>query len=111
MGRGLSKLQHYIVAIAAAAPDLLYIGEILAGFFGWEPIHPIRDESRKRVGFYCFSRKSIGEKRYAKTMATVSRTCRRLEALGLVERQQGLAWSGVRITPKGRECLMVKHAQ
>ena len=106
MRRGLSELQHYIVAKAAAAPDFLYIGEILAGFFGWQPIRPIRDQNGKR--FYCFSRKRIGKKRYGSTMATVSRACRRLEELGLVERRQGLAWSGVRVTRKGRECLMVK---
>ena len=109
MSRGLSNLQQFIVARAAATPDLLYIGEILADFFGWEPVRPIRDDSGKRVRFYCFSAKLIGMKRYGKTMATVSRACRRLEELGLVQRRQGWAGSGVEITPRGRECLLMKR--
>jgi hypothetical protein len=58
-----------------------------------------------------FSRKGIGEREYAKVMATLSRSVLRLEASGLVEWVGGRNWSGVEITEAGRTWLSVNSAE
>ena len=55
-------------------------------------------------GEYFFSRQAIGEREYNRVMATLSRSCRRLEERGLVTRIQGAmaGWSAVKITEEGK---------
>ena len=122
MGRGLSELQSFILKKASEAPVMdprgefassrlphLFVPEILIGFWGWEPEKPVRDErGHKEIGYY-FSRKRIGEARYNRGMAAVSRAVARLEARGLVERYSWLNTSSVVITHSGRAWLMVKQ--
>jgi hypothetical protein len=103
MGRGLSDLQRYILARAATVPRLHYV-DILAEYFGWE-----RGgwDTNGHSGQH-FSRRRIGEKRYGKTMATLSRSVFRLQDRGLVVWMTGWAkWSAAEITDKGREWLSV----
>jgi hypothetical protein len=121
MGRGLSDLQRFIVAKAATC-ERLYYAEILAEFFGWKPKELLRYEPLHGItykmpvaGKYAhgqhFSADKIGEARYRKTVATLSRACSRLAARGLVECLQGACsrWSAVEITDKGREWLSVNR--
>jgi hypothetical protein len=107
----LSKMQRYVLEKAAATPDCLYFAEILTGFFGWETDRPIRLTSGELDSGYRFSKRLIGEKLYRRVMATVSRSCRRLEELGLVKRHCWSSARGVKITPKGRQLLIVKRIQ
>ena len=102
MGRGFSKLQRFILTKAATTADSLLRSEILAEFWGWKPISPIRSRDGKRTGLYHFSRKQIGEKRYASVMASLSRACRQLQERGLIEQLMGPSGNGLTITPKGR---------
>jgi hypothetical protein len=120
MGRGLSDLQRFIV-VKAATCNRLHYAEILVEYFGWKPNGRLHygpehgkdyageDLAGRVIGGQHFSLKEIGEKRYRKTMATLSRTCTRLGQRGLVTCLCGryALWSGVEITDKGREWLMV----
>jgi len=105
MGRGFSKLQRFILTRAATAADYLLRSEILVEFWGWKPISPIRSRDGKRAGLYHFSRKRIGEKRYASVMASLSRACRNLQERGLIEQLVGHSGNCLAITPKGRACV------
>jgi len=102
MGRRFSKLQRFILTRAATADDYLLRSEILAEFWGWKPVSPIRGPEGKRAGRFHFSRRQIGEKRYASVMASLSRACRHLQERGLIEQLEGLSGIGLTITPKGR---------
>ena len=63
-------------------------------------------------GLQSFSPQEIGEPRYRATMASLSRSCRRLQERGLVTCLVGAGshWSCVQITDKGREWLSVNLA-
>jgi hypothetical protein len=111
MGRGLSKLQRYILREVAARPRLYY-ADILMGFFGWQPESPlVRDPdnppSPPRGGF---SVERLGPSRYRSTMAALSRSGERLDRRGLVTclvpAKKG-KWAAVEITDAGREYLSV----
>ncbi len=112
MGRGLSKLQRFILS-KAAHQQRVYYCEILADYFGWQPLKkfkrgectPTEDVGvLTNPGEYFFSRQAIGEREYTRVMATLSRSCRRLEERGLVTRIQGASthWSGVEIREEGK---------
>jgi hypothetical protein len=76
MDRPLSDLQKWIIREAAKV-DRLYYSQILTGFFGWE-----------RMARH-FSPDLIGRAQHRRTVAQLSRSCRRLQALGLVEVGRG----------------------
>jgi len=114
MGRGMSKLQRFILTKAAQQPRV-YHAEVLRTYFGWKQsarklwLNWKRDNqgNLKNPGVQRFSTAEIGIKRYRIVQATLSRACFRLEARGLVTRVSGAraCWSGVEITDKGREFL------
>jgi hypothetical protein len=150
MGRGLSKLQRWILSEAGKAKRLYY-SEILVGFFGWKAEYPMprfgttftelvstRELKRsleslgvfgtmppfeekevpvkeEAVGsliypyMHTFSKQKIGAQVYNRTMAALSRACRRLQKRGLVNRLVSAHshFSCVEITEKGREFLSV----
>jgi hypothetical protein len=128
MGRGLSDLQRYILA-EAGTRNRLYTPEILAGFFQWPPRYrmdrlPADQVSDWLPPDYCaklgdledpswqyFSKRRIGRLRYARTMAVLSRSIRRLESRGLVTHLRGAyaQWNCVQITDTGREWLSVNR--
>jgi hypothetical protein len=108
MGRGLSPLQRWILQCASKRGHL-FIPEICEGFFGWQPITPLRryggdhpaDQHRQPrlesgeqrgdflpfvIGIRYFSRQEIGSHEYGRVIGTISRTLKRLEARGAVER-------------------------
>jgi hypothetical protein len=98
VGRGLSPLQRHILAEAAKV-ERLYYADILSGYFGWQ-------KSRAWVGsLQNFSMREIGEARYRRTMAVLSRSCARLAERGLVRMAHSMAWTGASITWEGREWL------
>jgi hypothetical protein len=112
MGRGLSDLQRWILE-KAASQKKLHPAEVLAGYFGWEPDHkwPWRGqiEPAERPRGQNFSRRRIGSAKYRSTMASLSRSIRRLEERGFVTRREyafGKAWC-LYITEKGKEYLSV----
>jgi hypothetical protein len=132
MGRGLSKLQRFILHKASKIRRVHY-PIILVEFFGWEPdpdrrnyrlvkegdlcanlaarkLEPAKPDeigSLKNPRCHIFSRKMIGEKKYRSTMASLSRACLRLEDRGLVTCLVGARshWSGVELTDAGRAWL------
>jgi hypothetical protein len=116
MGRGLSKLQRFILTKAAQQPRLYY-AEVLCTYFGWKVtarklwVDWKRDEqgNLKNPGVQRFSRAEIGIKHYRTVQATLSRACIRLEARGLVTRVPGArsCSCAVEITDKGRESVSV----
>lgn len=91
MGRGLSDLQRWILK-AAEERDRLYYSDICEGYFGWTKI-----DGRSGPGAQKFDRAAIGAAEYNRVMATVSRSCRRLEARGLVHRIEGVytRWTAI----------------
>jgi hypothetical protein len=119
MGRGLSKLQRWILRRGATGHTLFQV-EILAEFFGWEPKYELERfgegryeaDTRHPKGMLAmgvcrnfFSPREIGEKRYRKTRAALSRSCSRLEQRGLVRLIRfayHLGW-GIEVTPKGQQ--------
>jgi hypothetical protein len=126
MGRGLSELQRFILKKAAGQKRLHY-AEVLVEFFGWQPEVALRhhppgsrsyfgDEWEGELedpGAQYFSRRTIGEATYRKVMATLSRSCRRLQDRGLVTCLQGAyaRWAAVSITEAGRQWLSVNTQQ
>jgi hypothetical protein len=109
MGRGLSRLQRHILAEAGRRSRVFY-AEVLAGYFGWAPKYPLKRDSDGTLagpGDQKFSRRGVGEKVYRKTLATLSRSCLRLQQRGLVTCLRGEygRWAAVEITDKGREWL------
>src|SRR5262245_31279974 len=111
MGRGLSDLQRFILT-RAAQQERLYYAEILAEYFGWELRKSMYLKDGKYWSGQFFGRRKIGEAVYHRVMATLSRTCRRLEARGLVQCVSGAycRWSAVDITDKGRDCYRLTLA-
>ena len=103
MGHGLSELQRSLLTLAGRKFDkwagrdslsqVLFYSEALMHCFAWT----------KNAGR--FPRRNIGAAQYNKAMATISRSVRRLEARGLVEKHKGPYWTGFKITPEGRDVL------
>jgi hypothetical protein len=127
MGRGLSKLQQFILTEASKL-GRCYYADVLEKFYHWEPVrsieryeipHPdiISGQSElkghvsdslgqiKYPGRKYFSPNLIGLKEYRKVMATICRSSARLRDRGLVHCWQGNGehWAGVELTDKGRE--------
>jgi hypothetical protein len=123
VARGLSGLQRWILVEAGKrekAPRdgvpgkdniLLYYCDILAGYFGWEPASDILAKPSGRH----FSPTEIGVKQYRRTMAALSRSCRRLKDRGLVVWRNGESssggsrWAAVELTDEGRKWLSVNQ--
>jgi hypothetical protein len=105
MGRGLSELQRHIL-VESSRRNRLHYSHILVGFFGWKCRRGFSKDDYARQKF---SRADIGEAVYRRVMATLSRSCARLQARGLVTCLTGATarWSGVEITAEGREWLSV----
>jgi hypothetical protein len=129
MGKGLSKLQQFILSEAFNL-GRCYYADVLEKYYRWEPIRSIerydntcadatsalselkvsssglvgqiRYPSRKY-----FSPKKIGLKEYRKVMATLCRSCARLRDRGLVHCWQGNGenWACVELTDRGREWI------
>jgi hypothetical protein len=116
MGRGLSELQQDIILMAYKNKEAGLVSyqtsderytfsvvsahvkreQILRERFGWEPAD--------RFWMRRFSRKDIGEERYNRVMASLSRSLHRLEQRGLVELTHSMragAWSGAELTEEG----------
>jgi hypothetical protein len=105
MPRGLSELQKAILRLAYRnrqereewSVDLFH-AEVLHEHFGW-PIarhrrwRPEVGERPLPMDRY-FSMREIGEARYRKTQASLSRAVSRLERRGLVERFHAAGWTG-----------------
>jgi hypothetical protein len=105
MGRGLSGLQRYILR-ETARRERLHPADILAGFFGWPTLGPLRPEGERCRGLN-FDREEVGPERYNASMASLSRAIRRLEDRGLIERSEyvfGRAFC-LRITDKGKQAI------
>ncbi len=74
--------------------------QVLTAYFGWEKA------GRRRMLYYQFSKKEIGEKSYRSAMASLSRAFGRLEARGLIVRTHSMmaaGWTGADLTDEGRE--------
>jgi hypothetical protein len=111
MGRGLSDLQRYVLA-EAGKRSRVYYAEVLAGFYGWRPRRELARDAEGKLrspGSWHFSPRKVGENRYNKAMAALSRACARLGTRGLVTCLKGVSsrWAGVEITDKGKEWLSV----
>jgi hypothetical protein len=109
MGRGLSELQRYILRGAEAKPRL-YHAEVLAGYFGWVAVHPLRYDCHGKLtnpDRQHFSRKEIGAVKYRTTRTSLTRACQALERRGLVRcvLSKSSNWSGVELTARGRAWL------
>jgi hypothetical protein len=116
MGRGLSDLQRFLLRRASEQPYLSY-AEVLADYFGWEPRVPlprhagvdplIPPDDLQGPSTRYFDPDHIGRPRYQRTIAALSRACRRLEARGFVWGVGGRYghWHGVEITEAGRARL------
>lgn len=124
MGRGLSKLQKYIIIAAATKepdeyhPDgRLYNAEIFAGFYGWQSGYydgegnfvPHKSPGVGHPNFH--PGKLIDRKKYNTAQVVVRKACDRLEERGLVVGVVGRAWAGIRITDKGREVASLLVAE
>jgi hypothetical protein len=121
MGRGRSDLQRFLLR-RASEQQCLYYAEVLADYFGWEPRgpRPQHDSADPRVppadlqgpGTRYFDPDRIGRPRYHRTIAALSRACRRLEARGFVWSVGGRYghWHGVEITEAGRAWLAADAA-
>ena len=97
MGRGLSDLQRWILHEACERGQLEY-ADIRRDYFGWESKQTDK-QLRDR-----YSPKEIGEDEYNRVMATISRSCRRLETRGLITLEgyaPYLRW--IKPTKAGRE--------
>ncbi len=95
MGRGLSDLQRWILA-EARKQDRLYYADICEKYYGWRrKYHTWGDPFS--VGCNKFYRSEIGHREYNRVMATISRSCRRLEKRGLVRCISGMysRWAAV----------------
>lgn len=126
MGRGLSKLQEFILCEANRL-GRCYYADVLEKYFRWIPIRPIERFSEtdadivtgqphqtgtpkeltgriKYPGLKYFSPGLVGKKEYQKVMATLSRSCERLRERGLVNCLQGADqhWAAVELTELGR---------
>lgn len=92
MGRGLSDLQKWI-AHEADVKGTLYYPDILVRYFGWEALYePMLDARGHPVAGKLFSPDDIGLKVYRSTMATLSRSCRRLHERQLIRHYHRGPW-------------------
>jgi hypothetical protein len=126
MARGLSDLQQFILRRLEPA-GRVYYASLLEGYFHWPPLrcdigyrefklagkiadlygtHPVAGQLTV-LALSHFSPRQIGEARYNRGMANLSRACVRLEKRGLVKRFQGLSsrQTGVEMTSKGWQWL------
>jgi hypothetical protein len=118
MGRGLSDLQRWILRECVAGDHVgMYYWHICLHYFKW-PAHtqhqPNDFPQHFSVGNPIFRSQDIGVKEYRRVMATISRSCARLQARGLIEvsplRYKGsgaIAAGCVYITDAGKEWLSV----
>ncbi|HZZ79829.1 MAG TPA: hypothetical protein VFE62_15025 [Gemmataceae bacterium] len=134
MGRGLSKLQRFIL-VEASRRERLHHADVLYHFFKFPlgksftavnaamdyRVGPVTMTSAgtpstwgtggtlRAAGGQRFDPDAIGRSKYNSAQASISRACARLEARGLVKRVTGLYshWAGVEITDKGREFVTV----
>lgn len=117
MGRGLSEQQRQVLTTAlenrliesrdydSSGADL-YEYEVLATIpvFSENIIWSLRDRDGSRTpGSNHFKQSAIDEKVCNRARASISRTFRRLEQRGLVERMEGRysRWSGINLTSDG----------
>ena len=80
MGRGLSDLQRWILRETCHRGQLEY-ADIRRDYFGWKPKQ--KDQQLRDR----YSPQDLGADEYNRVMATISRSCRRLEARGLKVRR------------------------
>jgi hypothetical protein len=129
MGRGLSKLQQFILSEASKL-GRCYYADVLEKFYHWEPVRSIERYSNMQSDIIFgeselkvsdsdsigqikypernyFSPKLVGLKEYRKVMATLCRSCARLRDRGLVHCWQanGQHRASVELTDKGRVWL------
>jgi hypothetical protein len=116
MRRSLSELQRFILR-RATEQHCLYYAEILAAYFGWQPVGPWAALHRHagelaNPGGQRFSRDAIGRARYHRTHVVLTRACRRLVARGFVAYWHGTQhqWAAVAITAAGRAALAAEAA-
>jgi hypothetical protein len=127
MGRGLSKLQEFIISETSKL-NRCYYADVLEKHYGWTPIKPIERFGNtyaevvsgkleekptpeeligqiRHPGRRYFSAKKVGLEVYRKVMASLCRACARLRDRGLVKCLQGkdAHWAGVELTDKGRD--------
>jgi hypothetical protein len=117
----LSRLQRWILYAAfenrlgdPGAPEVdLYTHEILAGYFAFPMRWYDREPLHSKPGSHRFDREQIGRERYDAAQASISRTVRRLEARGLVERYVAdvSRWAGLRLTDAGVEAAPILDDQ
>jgi hypothetical protein len=126
MGRGLSKLQQFILCEASKL-GRCYYADVLERFYHWEPVCSIERHSNLQSDIIFgeselkgadsdflgqikypernyFSPKLVGLKEYHKVMATLCRSCARLRDRGLVHCWQGNGQhrTSVELTDRGR---------
>jgi len=103
--KNLSQLQTWILSRAGAQGFLSY-GDILTGYYGWEPRSQpaVRLDGGARL--IC-NRRHAGRQKYGRTRAIVSRARRALCGRGLVRRvvRSHSAPAGVALTSLGRTWL------
>jgi hypothetical protein len=91
MGRGLSKLQHWILQQTGARGGITNT-EILQGYFSWpekRPVYGWRSQGYQEPIWTCvreaaFPLSEIGKQRYHVVTVTVSRSIKRLYQRGLM---------------------------
>jgi len=113
MGKGLSPLQKKILLLANGKEKnslndvQLYTCDIKVSIFGLKSDE--MEESIKNnwcyTGHHLFSKKEIGEKKYASICSTISRCITRLQKRGLINAYSGVNshWTGISLTKKGIE--------
>jgi hypothetical protein len=134
MVRGPSKLQRCILKLAEKKNPATY-WDVLVHYFKWKVL-PVGRTVYVRPGLplrFCrdrrtadgrpvyidkpqwFDEEAIGRKAYLAAVASISRACSRLRQRGLIERKDGASGHAlekfdvaIRLTPQGREFLMVK---
>jgi hypothetical protein len=127
MAKGLSDLQQFLLERAYKLGRVYYT-DTLEIYFGWTPQqriarYPINRQAviagqpidllrRDNLGgqvmdpeLEYFSPSQIGEEKYNRNMASLSRSCLRLKKRGLVKLVHGMKgrWAAVEITPEGRQ--------
>jgi hypothetical protein len=120
MGRGLSDLQRWILRESAAGDNVgIWYWRICLDYFKWPANrqHQPKDfPATFSAGYPIFCIQDIGAKEYRRVMATISRSCARLQALGYATvnhiRYSGsgaIVAGGLYITDAGRAWLSVNE--
>ena len=108
MGRGLSQKQQNVLVLALEKrrddPDRnvdLYCAEMLHHLWGF----PYKFGRREFGHGQNFDQDQIGRRPYRSARASLSRSLRRLEDRGLVERYDGVSakWVGIELTSAGED--------